>query len=144
MTIGKGELLSQVIDDLTRELDQNLVMCVVTTERGLIVAAGGDDQLSNNLAAMVSLMVDTSHRVAESLDLSTPRVTRIDTTDWTTMVYEFPVHGRPFRLGVVLGAWSAGRSRSRWRWSLRRRRGRRNVQEVLGKAADRIREILEG
>ena len=72
MRVGKLERLDGVLDDLIIS-KRRFASCVVTNERGLVVAGRTvDGSSSQTLAAMISLFSDTTIRINENLGYGHP------------------------------------------------------------------------
>ncbi|MGQ4871842.1 MAG: hypothetical protein ACP6IT_08400 [Candidatus Thorarchaeota archaeon] len=137
MVEGKSERLDRILQGLHSELGESLRTCVVTNERGLIVAALDTHSTTNeSVAAMVSLVSDTSRRVAQNLQLEKMSLIQVSTPNNRFVVHEFDVHGRPFRLGVVVEGDILRRG-------IRQLLRRRNVDQILLRAAKEIRKVME-
>ncbi|MHA1653071.1 MAG: hypothetical protein ACTSYX_05665 [Candidatus Thorarchaeota archaeon] len=137
MVEGKSERLDRILRNLHSDVGESLRTCVVTNERGLIVAALDTHSTTNeSVAAMVSLVSDTSHRVAQNLQLEKTSLVQVNTPSDKFVVLEFDVHGRPFRLGVIVGGDMPRRS-------IRQLLRRRNVDHILLRAAKEIRKVME-
>ncbi len=140
MSMGTSEKLSEVIRSLVTDSSDKFHGCVITNERGLIVAAMDDNTVSNeSLAAMMSLLSDTAQRINESLDLGTPKTMAILSDERRLLMHEFRVQGRRFRIGAIV----SGRVTSR---RLKRIRGlfsRGGIEHTLEDAAKRVVSVLE-
>lgn len=135
MRIGKTEQLDQIISNMIEEIGRPFKSCVVTNERGLIVAGKArDGAVSDRLAAMVSLLSDTSRRVNENLGYDHPRITTIKGSGVSIAVHEFQVQDRWFRIGTELDDG---------RFLFYRRVEDKKVWQSLEKTADRVRNVLE-
>ncbi len=135
MRIGKTEQLDQIISILIEEIGRPFKSCVVTNERGLIVAGKAKDgAVSDRLAAMVSLLSDTSRRVNENLGYDHPRITTIKGSGVSIAVHEFQVQDRWFRIGTELDDG---------RFLFYRRVEDKKVWQSLEKTADKVRNVLE-
>ncbi len=135
MRIGKTERLNQIIDLLVEDIGRPFRSCVVTNERGLIVAGKTKSgAVSDRLAAMISLLSDTSRRVNENLGYDHPRITTIKGSGVSIAVHEFEVQERWFRIGAELDDG---------RFLFFRRVEDKRVWEALEKTADMVRNVLE-
>jgi predicted regulator of Ras-like GTPase activity (Roadblock/LC7/MglB family) len=135
MRIGKTEQLDQIISILIEEIGRPFKSCVVTNERGLIVAGKAKDgSVSERLAAMVSLLSDTSRRVNENLGYDHPRITTIKGSGVSIAVHEFQVQDRWFRIGAELDDG---------KFLFYRRVEDKKVWQSLEKTADKVRNVLE-
>lgn len=140
MAIGKYDLLERIVNGLVGTTEGKFVSCVVTNERGLIVAKKSVNGLSNQpLAAMVSLLSDTACRINDNMGYEHPKTSSISSHGVLISTYEFLVKERWFRIGVVLTDENRGRRRL-----FRRRIDYEKVNRFLGQAAVQIRNILEG
>jgi predicted regulator of Ras-like GTPase activity (Roadblock/LC7/MglB family) len=135
LRIGKTEQLDQTIAVLIKEIGRPFKSCVVTNERGLIVAGKTKEGVvSERLAAMISLLSDTSRRVNENLGYDHPRITTIKGSGVSIAVHEFQVQDRWFRIGTELDDG---------RFLFYRRVEDKKIWQSLEKTADRVRTILE-
>jgi predicted regulator of Ras-like GTPase activity (Roadblock/LC7/MglB family) len=126
------------MDELV-DTGRSFTSCVVTNERGLVVAERSVDGLSSQtLAAMVSLMSDTAIRVSENLGCGHPRSSSIRALGVSVSVQKFMVGDRPFWIGAVL----SGESQSS-RGLIRRRLGRGRMEAKLLDASRKLQSILE-
>ncbi|MFW9804221.1 MAG: hypothetical protein ACFFFC_16290 [Candidatus Thorarchaeota archaeon] len=102
MSIGKHEKLEDIVGDLIAN-GRSFTSCVVTNERGLVVAAKSSDGSSNQtLAAMVSLLSDAAVRVSGNLGYGHPKTASVRGFGVTVSLHEFKVRDRWFRIGGVL------------------------------------------
>ncbi|MHA1480693.1 MAG: roadblock/LC7 domain-containing protein [Candidatus Thorarchaeota archaeon] len=137
-TIGKLEL---VLDEMVSKTNIEIGRCVVTNERGLIVAEKKSISTSNEtLAAMISLLSDTALRINRNLGLNDPNTATIESMGTTFSMCEFPVNDRRFRIGVIT---EGNRTKFKKRIFLRRRKYE-DLDETLRTAAKSIQTILEG
>ena len=137
-TIGKLEL---VLDEMVSKTNTEIGRCVVTNERGLIVAEKKTISTSNEtLAAMISLLSDTALRINRNLGLNDPNTATIESMGTIFSMCEFPVNDRRFRIGVIT---EGNRSKFRKRTFLRRRK-HDDLDDTLRIAAKSIQKILEG
>ncbi len=128
-----------LIEEIQGKFGSNLRSCLVTNERGLIIAASGAEQdLSEKLAAMMSLASDSALRISEHVGLEATDSIRIKGQKGVFTIYEFPVHGRRFRMGVLFTKMPILKK-------VRRGIFKRSpsVEQVLADAASKIRKILE-
>jgi predicted regulator of Ras-like GTPase activity (Roadblock/LC7/MglB family) len=100
---GKVGRLNDTIIELAKETKGRIEIIVVTTDRGLIVAGSLSDRASNEtLAAMASLISETSIRVCNNMEMDRPKSTTIKTKNATIILIEFLVVDRWFRLGAKI------------------------------------------
>ncbi|MHA2206412.1 MAG: hypothetical protein ACXABC_11180, partial [Candidatus Thorarchaeota archaeon] len=100
---GKMDRLGTIVEKVLWSSSGVVSSCVVTNERGLVVAEKTDDSTSSQaLAAMISLLSDAANRVNNNLGFGHPKTTSVKTLGATISVYEFQVQNRWFRIGAVL------------------------------------------
>ncbi|MFW9800518.1 MAG: roadblock/LC7 domain-containing protein [Candidatus Thorarchaeota archaeon] len=139
MADGKMERLGRTVDQLIKDSPGRLSGCVVTNERGLVVAEKSlDGSSSQTLAAMISLLSDTAIRVNDNLGFGHPRTASIRALGALVAIHQFQVQNKWFRIGAVLIDDNDGRF-----WPLKRHLSVRRVEKSLGSAAQKIRSILE-
>ncbi len=137
-TIGKLEL---VLDEMVSKTNTEIGRCVVTNERGLIVAEKKTLSTSNEtLAAMISLLSDTALRINRNLGLNDPNTATIESMETTFSMCEFPVNNKRFRIGVI----TEGNGTKLKRRNFLRRRKYEDLDDTLRIAAKSIQKILEG
>ena len=103
MKPSRMDNLKLIIDDLLEGRKGTFAICVVTNERGLIVAGRSTDGSSTqSLAAMISLLSDTSNRVNENLGYGHPLSATVRTFGTTVLIREFLVRDKWFRIGAVM------------------------------------------
>lgn len=139
MTKGKYEQLTEIVEELVGKSASRFDSCVVTNERGLIVAGKSvNGSSSQTLAAMVSLLSDTASRINGNLGFGHPKVSSIKSLGVIISSLEFMVHNRWFRIGAV------HTETTRRRISVfRKKMTPGKVDEYLEHAAKRIRFVLE-
>ena len=139
MKLGKMERLNIIVDELIKLSRGTISSCVVTNERGLVVAGKTMDGSSNEtLAAMISLLSDAAMRVNSNLGYGHPKAASIKGHGVLLQIREFLVKSKQFRIGAV----TTGQERSRF-YSLRKRIDERQTENNLGTAAERICRVLE-
>ncbi|MHA2353143.1 MAG: hypothetical protein ACXABX_08500 [Candidatus Thorarchaeota archaeon] len=139
MKLGKMERLNIIVDDLISMSKGTIASCVVTNERGLVVAGKSVDGSSNEtLAAMVSLLSDVAVRVNSNLGYGHPKSATIKGFGVLLQVREFLVKSKQFRIGAV----TTEQERSRF-YILKKRIDGRQIEHNLGVAAEGIRQVLE-
>ena len=135
MRVGKTERLDTIMQNLSVEIGRPFKSCVVTNERGLIIAGTTKNgSYSDRLAAMISLLSDTSRRVNENLGYDHPRITTIKGSGVSIAVHEFRVQDKWFRIGTELDDG---------RFLFFRRVEDKRVWQSLEKTADQVRSVLE-
>ncbi len=135
MSLGKSEKLDLVLKDFESEIGYAFKNCVVTNEQGLVVAGRARDLVQRDrLAAMISLLSDTSRRVNENLGYDHPRISTIKGSGVSITVHEFKVRNRWFRIGAEI---------RNGRFLFFKRIDDKKVWKTLEKAADSIRAVLE-
>ena len=140
MVIGKYGLLEQIVNELIGTTEGKFVSCVMTNERGLIVAGKSvNGSSSEPLAAMMSLLSDTACRINDNLGYGHPKTSSISSHGVQISTHEFLVQEKWFRIGVVLTDENKGRRRF-----FRRRIDTTKVNRNLDQAVVQIRDILEG
>jgi predicted regulator of Ras-like GTPase activity (Roadblock/LC7/MglB family) len=138
LTEGKIQKLEKIMDELVRS-GQNFTSCVVTNERGLVVAEESVDGFSSQtLAAMISLMADTAIRVSENLGYGHPKTSSIKGLGVSISIREFMVQDRWFRIGAILSSDRSLRMRF-----LRKGLNHERAESKLADATRRLRSILE-
>ena len=138
MRKGKFELLGEIVERIVTDSKQTFSSCVVTNERGLIVAGKTrDGSSSQTLAAMLSLLSDTAARINDNLGYGHPRSTTIKSLGVLISSQEFLVAERWFRIGAII-------TENNGRFSFFRKSiDLKKAEAYLGKAAERIRTVLE-
>ncbi|MFX0055192.1 MAG: hypothetical protein ACFFAX_00305 [Promethearchaeota archaeon] len=102
MSTGKHQRLQDIVGELI-DNGRSFMSCVVTNERGLVVAGKSSDGSSNQtLAAMVSLLSDTAVRVSDNLGYGHPKTASVRGFGVTVSLHEFKVKDQWFRIGGVL------------------------------------------
>ena len=138
MRVGKLERLDGVLSDLMID-KRKFASCVVTNERGLVVAGRTvDGSSSQTLAAMISLFSDTTIRINENLGYGHPKGASIRALGVTFSIHEFMVKNRWFRIGAIQTEENKG-----WISRIRRKSDGKEAENNLVRAANRIRNILE-
>ncbi|MFW9795260.1 MAG: hypothetical protein ACFFEE_13210 [Candidatus Thorarchaeota archaeon] len=138
MREGKTDKLDRIMESLVGP-DQNFTSCVVTNERGLVVAGESVEGFSSQiLAAMISLMSDTAIRVSENLGYGHPKTSSIKGYGVLISIQEFMVRDRWFRIGAVLSENKESRRRF-----FRRGFKPEKIETRLAGAAKKLRSILE-
>lgn len=139
MKLGKMERLDIIVDDLIGISRGTISSCVVTNERGLVVAGKNTDGSSNEtLAAMFSLLSEAAVRVNSNLGYGHPKSASVKGLGVLIQIREFVVKNKQFRIGVV----TTERERSRF-YFLKKRIGDEQIERNLGVTAERIRQVLE-
>ncbi len=138
MREGKLERLDGVLSDLMID-KRKFASCVVTNERGLVVAGRTvDGSSSQTLAAMISLFSDTTIRINDNLGYGHPKGALIRALGMTFSIHEFMVKNRWFRIGAIQTEENKG-----WISRIRKRSAGKDAEFNLVRAANRIRDILE-
>jgi signal transduction histidine kinase/predicted regulator of Ras-like GTPase activity (Roadblock/LC7/MglB family) len=102
MKLGKMERLDIIVSDLISLSRGTIASCVVTNERGLVVAGKTTDGSSNEtLAAMISLLSDVAVRVNSNLGFGHPKSATIKGLGVSIQIREFLVKNKQFRIGAV-------------------------------------------
>ena len=136
---GKWERLDEIVSDLMRRSGGRFKSCVVTNERGLIIASRVSNGVSDEtVAAMMSLLSETAQRVNSNLGVGFPKTASIKAAGATISLQEFRVLGRHFRIGAILREEPQGRISF-----FRRGMTLTRMQENMTTAAERIRFVLE-
>ncbi len=139
MTLGKHDLLNNIIENLIAESNGALTNCVVTNERGLVVTGiSKDGSSSQDLAAMISLLSDTAVRVNNNLGFGAPKGVSIDGIGVTLALHEFLVQNKRFRIGGIIHEGFFKRY-----FFSRRRSIRYSINDLLQETAKNVRSILE-
>ncbi|MFW9847643.1 MAG: hypothetical protein ACFFF4_00785 [Candidatus Thorarchaeota archaeon] len=139
MSVGKLELLGQIVDGLVRDPKRSITGCVVTNDRGMIIAGRTKDGASDQtLAAMISLLSSTAERVNRNLGIGYPKLTLIKSLGVKVSVMEFTVRNKRFRMGAMLTESNNGR-----RSFIRRRISDRKTEATLENAVQNVRSVLE-
>ncbi len=135
-TVGRLQI---IIDGFASRMTRKFSGCVVTNERGLVIAETmHEGSHSHEFAAMISLLSDTASRINRNLGFSDTEFATIRTSDKTMCIQEFLVQKRRFRIGAIVGKNPDGR------FSFLRRRGPiEALEHALGKTAEEIRQVLE-
>ena len=138
MREGKIDKLDRVMNELISE-GQDFTSCVVTNERGLVVAGDSAEGFSSQvLAAMISLMSDTAIRVSENLGYGHPKTSVIKGFGASISIQEFVVRDRWFRIGAISSENIVGGRRF-----FRKRNKTERAEAKLSTAAKKLRSILE-
>ncbi len=143
MSANKADKLEGILRTMISKSHEAITSCVVTTERGLIVAGVVTDHTSSDiLSAMVSLMSDTAARVCGNLGYGNPKTALVQTMNTTIAMAEFPVMDRRFRMGAVL---SESRKFSIFggRLVIEKRVPVERIDGIFNEVTRSIREILE-
>jgi predicted regulator of Ras-like GTPase activity (Roadblock/LC7/MglB family) len=136
MSQGTMDKLDGILQDMISKSNDSFDSCVVTNERGLVVAGFSlSDYSTEALAAMISLLADTAHRVNDNLKLDDPQTMIIGTFHARITTQEFVVLNNRFRIGAVM------KGNGRLRYGILRRKS--TVEKVLNSAAKKIRYVLE-
>ncbi|MHA2027242.1 MAG: hypothetical protein ACXACG_00330 [Candidatus Thorarchaeota archaeon] len=139
MKLGKMDRLNIIVDDLISSSKGTISSCVVTNERGLIVAGKTNDGSSNEtLAAMISLLSEVAARVNSNLGHGHPKSASVKGFGELFQIQEFLVKSKQFRIGTV----STEQERSRF-YFLKKRIDEKQIAHYLGVAAKSIRRVLE-
>ena len=135
-TVGRLQI---IIDGLASRMPRGFSGCVVTNERGLVIAETmHEGSSSHEFAAMISLLSDTASRINRNLGFSSTESATIRTTNKTMCMQEFLVQKRRFRIGAIVG------KNPERRFSFLKRRGSiEALESVLGKTAEEVRQVLE-
>lgn len=138
MREGKIQKLERIMENLVGT-GRSFTSCVVTNERGLVVAEDSvDGHSSQTLAAMVSLMSDTAIRVSENLGYGHPKTSIIRGSGVSISIREFMVRDKWFRVGVILSKENQTK-----KWFFRRNLGTESIESKLTDAAISLRAALE-
>ncbi|MFW9849582.1 MAG: roadblock/LC7 domain-containing protein [Candidatus Thorarchaeota archaeon] len=139
MSHGKARNLDRILENLMRKSGGRFDSCVVTNERGLVVAWKGNNGVSHDaLAAMMSLFSETSRRINTNLHIGDLRTASIKTIDATLSLHEFMVNDRAFRIAAILN------EEQKKRFSFfRRGMTLTRMQENINTAAFQIKAALE-
>ena len=136
MSLGTIDKLEGILEDLASKSNYSIDSCVVTNERGLVVAGFSiNDYSIEALAAMISRLADIAHRVNGNLMLDDPQTMTIGTYNARIATQEFVVLNKRFRVGAVI------RNNGRLRYGILRRK--LAAEKVLSSAAEKIRVVLE-
>ncbi len=136
MGLGKIDKLEGILKDLASKSNNSFDSCVITNERGLVVAGFSiNDYSIEALAAMISLLADVAHRVNGNLMLDDPQTMTIGTYHARIATQEFVVLNRRFRIGAVIN------NNGRLRYGILRRKS--SAEKILSSAAEKIRIVLE-
>ncbi|MFW9843708.1 MAG: roadblock/LC7 domain-containing protein [Candidatus Thorarchaeota archaeon] len=139
MSKKKIDKLQDILMKTIADADDTILGCVVTNERGLIVSEVIlDGQSNETLAAMVSLVSDSTQRVSKNLGYGNPRTSLIRPPGVTIAVSEFLVMNRRFRMGTILEHSKSRRSLFR-----RRQQTLEGIEDMQNKAIREIRSTLE-
>ncbi len=139
MTLGKHDLLNNLIEGLITKSNGALANCVVTNERGLVVTGiSKDGSSSQDLAAMISLLSDTAVRVNNNLGFGAPKGVSIDGIGVTLALHEFLVQNKRFRIGGIIHEGLFKRY-----FFSRRKSIRYSINDLLQETAKNVRSILE-
>ena len=80
--MGTSERLNAIISNLVSRSKGVVQTCIVTNERGLIVAGTkGEWSINETVAAMVSLMSETAIRINTNLQFNEPQLASVTTGD---------------------------------------------------------------
>ncbi len=138
MTLGKLDQLNGIIRQLINTSKGAITNCVVTNERGLVVAGVSTDGSSQqDLAAMISLLSDTAVRVNGNLGFGAPKGVQITGLGVSVSLHEFLVQNRRFKIGAIV------QEGYHWRTLFRSKPASQIVVNKLEKAAGMIRKVLE-
>lgn len=138
MPLGKLDQLNEIIQQLISDSRGALTNCVITNERGLVVAGISTDGSSQqDLAAMISLLSDTAVRVNGNLGFGKPIGVQIRGLGVSISLHEFLVQNRPFKIGAIVQEGHP------WRTMFRQKPVHQIVVNRLQKAATQIRKVLE-
>ena len=141
MSMGTSDRLNAVIGDLLTKSKGIVHTCVVTNERGLIVAGtAGDWSYNETLAAMISLMSETAIRINTNLQLDNPELASVSAAGTRFMLHEFFVRQRRFRIGVI----TKGEQSTKLFIQRRFRRKHIRIEDILLDTANQVKAILEG
>ncbi len=136
MSQGTMDKLHGILQDMISKSNGSFDSCVITNERGLVVAGFSiSDYSTEALAAMISLLADTAYRVNDNLKLDDPQTMIIGTSHTRITTQEFVVLDRRFRIGAVV------KGNGRFRHGILRRNS--TAEKVLNSAAEKIRDVLE-
>ncbi len=103
MSIGRGYKLMNEINRLSVLIGREISNCIITNERGLIVASLRPiGPFEEKLAAMASLLSETGKRVASNIELGDMHRVVVGSFHATLIMQEFPVKGRSFRIILVM------------------------------------------
>ncbi|MEM2142210.1 MAG: roadblock/LC7 domain-containing protein [Candidatus Thorarchaeota archaeon] len=139
MSVGRGQRLNDTLRDVFRGTSETVRWCIVTNERGLIVASITDiGPQEEKLAAMASLLSETSKRISTNIEGGKFDTANIEFSGHRMSMAEFPVRGRPFRIAVV-----TSQARPAGLMNRLRRLRHPGVTKLLSTAAVRIAQILE-
>ena len=140
MGSGKWERLDRIVSNLMSKSGGRFKSCVITNERGLVVASKVSNGVSDEtLAAMMSLLSETVHRVNNNLGVGFPKTASIKSPSATISLHEFEVSGKQFRMGAVLHEYAVNRFSF-----FRRGMTLTRMQENMTNAAIKVRQVLEG
>ncbi len=142
MSMGTSDRLNMVISALVSKSKGEVKTCVVTNERGLIVAGTtGDWSFNETVAAMVSLLSETAIRINTNLQFDNPRLASVSTGDSKFLIHEFLVRKRRFRIGAIL---SGRGGKIATRIGRFRRKTDVTVEDLILETASDVIAILEG
>lgn len=138
MKEGKIQRLNRIMNELVGS-GVSFTSCVVTNERGLIVA---EESIENNstqtLAAMISLMSDTAIRVSTNLGYDHPTTSSINGLDASIAIQEFIVQDRWFRIGAIVSKNNQSKKRF-----FKKSFNPKKIESKLAEAARKLCAILE-
>lgn len=138
MREGKIQKLEKIMNELVGT-GSSFTSCVVTNERGLVVAEESiEDYATQTLAAMISLLSDTAVRVSTNLGYHHPTILSIKGLDASIAVHEFIVQGRWFRIGAILTKNNQSK-----KWFFRRNFNPKKMESKLAEGARKLCLILE-
>ena len=142
LSMGTSDKLNAIINNLVSKSKGVVWTCVVTNERGLIVAGTtGDWSFNETVAAMVSLMSETAIRINTNLQFDEPQLASVTSGDTKFLIHEFMVRNRRFRIGAIL---RGKLGRLVYRIGRFRRKKDITIEELVLEAALDVIDILEG
>ena len=140
--MGTSERLNAIISNLVSRSKGVVQTCIVTNERGLIVAGTkGEWSINETVAAMVSLMSETAIRINTNLQFNEPQLASVTTGDTKFLVHEFLVRNRRFRIGAILRGTLG---RLVFRIGRLRRKKAITIEDLDLEAAVGVVDVLEG
>ncbi len=142
MSLAKGKRLENVIRSLQSQLNNLIDLCIITNERGLIMATlKSNPREDERAAAMISLASDTAYRVASNIEIGSTNTIKIVADEGTFFVSEFLVNDRRFRIGAIMKKGTFReiiRKGRRFFW-----RKTMTEEDLFREAAEKARMILE-
>ncbi|MHA1807383.1 MAG: hypothetical protein ACTSX2_07385 [Candidatus Thorarchaeota archaeon] len=140
MTVSKGIRLEGVIRELRERLGHRLKNCLITNERGLIMATLKNEQFENErAAAMISLASDSAQRISTHIEIAPHEAIKIEGREGTFVINEFLVKDQRYRIGALLDRGILPKGVS-FRGLFRRKN---SAEDYMREAALKAKKILE-